>query len=301
MKTLYTSLFLLMVFKLSAFSQTVPNSSFENWVTTGNYSNPEFWSTPNNITSAIPIIGAPVVTKSSGGHTGSWSAKLENKNFIIYTIPGIMTLGTLSIDLANFEFGLTGGVPYNERPDVFRGFYKFSPQGGDTCAFLAIFYKHNTNGGQDTIGLAYFLDNTARTTWTEFETPIDWFTSDIPDTMNIIVSSAASFDASSGTVLYVDDLSFDYYTAIPETKVTDPIQIDYSRLSKNINVHLSLTGESKVSTRVVNLTGQTVRSLDFSLNGTKTVNIPMDDMPKGLYIVDVRAGENKMVRKIVLN
>lgn len=301
MKKIITLNLLILVLSFTAFSQTVPNAGFESWITPGNYSNPVSWDTPNSVTTAIPFIGAAVVTKSSGGHSGSWCARLENKNFIALTVPGIMTLGTLNIDLAAQTFSLEGGAPYNQRPDLFKGFYKYAPLGGDSCAFLALFYKHNPNGGKDTIGMAFYISSVAQTTWTPFESPVTWFTNDVPDTMNIIASAAASFTPAAGSVLYVDDLSFDFYSGVNNQKINAPISIDYSRFTKDITVSLDLPGESKVTARIVNLTGQTVRSMETTVNGQKIMTISMENQPKGLYIVDVQTDGTKKVKKIILN
>ncbi len=301
MNRILTFLILFTLISPAVIPQPVPNAGFENWVTPGSYSNPQDWDSPNAVTTAIPIIGGAVVTKSAGGHSGSWCAKLENKSFIVYTVPGVITLGTLSIDLVNFNFGLTGGVPFTDRPDVFKGFYKYSPQGGDTCAFLVIFYRHNVNGGQDTIGLGYFLDNTAKTTWTGFEAPIEWFSTEAPDTMNIIIAANASLSPSSGSALYVDDLSFDYYSGVSTIKPGIPLSVDFNRNTKAITVSMNLTEETQVITRVVNLVGQTVRFEETTVAGQKNVTLGMEDQPRGLYVVDVTAGNRKLVKKIVVN
>lgn len=59
----------------------IPNSGFETWTSTGNYSNPTDWDTPNEELMSIPFFGFSVVTKSTDHHgTGSYSAKLETKH-----------------------------------------------------------------------------------------------------------------------------------------------------------------------------------------------------------------------------
>lgn len=291
-----------LIFSLAGFSQSIPNAGFENWVTTGNYTDPTFWDTPNQQTNAIPLIGGPVVTKSSGGHSGSWCAKLENKSFIVYTVPGIMTLGQFNINLTTQDFSLSGGVPFNQRPEKFKGYYKFSPQGGDTCAMLAVFFKHNPGGWQDTIGVAYFLSNSTVSVWTEFEALVDWYSAEDPDTMNILVSSTADFSPTAGSVLYVDDLSFDYASRVETLGSTkDNISVKYNKASAQIHVQCDIPGVNSANISLLNITGQTLKVINAEISKGVAFTIPVHGLPKGIYLVKIQAGSGRFVKKVVIN
>lgn len=300
MKKIITLTFLVSL-SLSGFSQAIPNAGFENWVTSGTYTDPASWDTPNQQTTALPFIGAAVVTKSSGGHSGSWCAKLESKNFILYTVPGIMSLGQFNIDLAAQTFSLTGGVPFNQRPEKFKGFYKYTPQGGDSCAMGVVFYKHNPGGGQDTIGLAYFFDNSSVTTWTAFEAPVTWYSSEDPDTMNILVSTCSNTSPAAGSILYTDDFSFDYATDISTLKPEDQLIVKYNRNSKDIIIDCGLAFSGKIVARLINLTGQTVRKEESTIANQGNIKISAEGLPRGIYVVDLQTGNKKMMKKIVIN
>ena len=114
----------------------IPNASFENWTTVGNYTDPTGWDTPNQELMSIPFFGISGVTKSTDQHgTGSFSAKLETKHLTLppLDVPGFMTCGKLVIDINAGSFILSGGVPVVDVPTHLKGYYKYFPKGGDSC------------------------------------------------------------------------------------------------------------------------------------------------------------------------
>lgn len=251
----------------------------ETWITTGSYSNPQFWDTPNAETTAIPFVGASVVTKSGSAHSGSWCAKLENKSFIVATVPALMTLADFNVNISTFSFTMLGGIPYNQRPEKISGYYKFSPQGGDSCAMLALFYKHNPGGWQDTVGIAYFIDNNNVTQWTKFESYVDWSSADNPDTMNILIASTASFSATAGSVLYVDDLALDFSSGLSQPLFADVASLNYNSITGEIILE-SVAGQYGVM-NIFNSNGALVYSADISCSGDHRLQLPV--FTAGIY------------------
>lgn len=301
MKKYYFLASALIILVGSVFSQTIPNAGFENWITTGSYANPQFWDSPNAETAVIPIIGFSTVTKSTDAHSGSFSARLETKSLLGMPIPGMLTLGNLTINIASFNFTLTGGVPFNLRPEKLKGFYKYAPAGGDTMVVGVVFYKNNLSGGSDTIGVAYYLSNAAVSTWTAFETYVDWFTSETPDTMNIFSVSSASMQGNAGTVLMLDDLGFDYSApvATPQ-KSKETVVASYNPSGSLVQVYLTLPAEKMARISLVNLIGQSLKTVESEISTGSMVSIPVSDLPKGLYLVKVQAGTSQYVRKVVI-
>ena len=91
-------------------AQTIPNNDFETWINHGQYDDPQFWDTPNQEICFFPFY-IKVVTKSTEHHSGSYSAKLETKEIPIVniTVPGVITLGTLAINIADSTFSMLMG------------------------------------------------------------------------------------------------------------------------------------------------------------------------------------------------
>ncbi len=293
MRILFTLLASILVMNLQA--QQAPNSGMETW-TTGSFSNPEFWDTPNQETTSIPFVGAAVVTKSTGAHSGSWCAKLESKNFILVSVPGLMTLADFNVNTSTMEFSLTGGTPFTGRPEKFTGYYKYSPQGGDTCAIGAIFYKHNPGGWQDTIGIAFFLESNTVSSWTKFEAYVDWFTSEDPDTMNILASTAMGLETTAGSTLYIDDLEFDYSTGVTQAIFQDDAGIYYNGVTQTLVVSSAQSATGDLA--IYNAAG----SLIFSqyLSGTGDHEIRLGKMNPGIYLVRFNSNNEVITRKILL-
>jgi hypothetical protein len=123
MKVFLLHLFLLL-FASSLSSQEIPNHSFENWIDIGNYQNPEFWDTGN-----MSVFFNPVITtsKTTDSYSGTFAARMETKDFLTFTIPGLVTLCDFEIDIRNLEFSITGGTPFNLRPDKLNLYYKYTP------------------------------------------------------------------------------------------------------------------------------------------------------------------------------
>lgn len=293
MRSLLTILGCVLVISLQA--QQAPNSGMETW-TTGSFSNPQFWDTPNQETTAIPFVGSAVVTKSSGAHSGSWCAKLESKNFILFSVPGLMTLANFSVNTTTLEFSLTGGTPFTGRPEKFTGYYKYSPQGGDTCAIGAIFYKHNPGGWQDTIGLAFFLESNTVSNWTKFEAYVDWFTTEIPDTMNILVSTAMGLETTAGSTLFIDDLEFDYSTGVSQALFQEEAGLYYNGVTQTLLVGPVQSAKGDIA--IYNAAGSLIFSQDLYGSGDHEIHLGI--MDPGIYVVRYKSDTEVITRKIRL-
>ncbi|MCX6269955.1 MAG: PCMD domain-containing protein [Bacteroidetes bacterium] len=286
----------------SVFAQLQPpNSGFENWITSSNYVNPEFWDTPNTETAAIPIVGFSTVTKAGNAHTGQWCARLETKSLLGLSIPGLVTLGIFTINLSTLEYTLTGGTPFSGRPTSMKVYFKFTPAGGDTCLIGAIFKKHNdSTGNADTIGMAGALIFVAQSQWTLLECPVDFFTADNPDTLIIAALSSASINGTAGTTLFVDDFEMVYSgVGIPAQTEDSPLGLNYSQSSAAAQLTFNLSSEETVSAMVMDMTGRVILHIDYGRmkNGVKT--LLLNNLSHGIYMLQVTAGDKMLSRKIL--
>jgi hypothetical protein len=106
-----------------------------------------------------------------------------------------------------------------------KGYYKFSTQQGDSCAFFVYFTKWNsTLKKQDSIGGGGFM-GTPQSNYTYFEIPIDYTSTAAPDTAVIILLASASTTIDTrgvpGNTLIIDDLSFELTTGIDDPVFPD--------------------------------------------------------------------------------
>lgn len=205
MKNIFYTLFLI-VFCTTLYAQNdIPNAGFEEWEEEILYKDPLHWDTPNEISATF---GQQVVFRSDDAHTGTYSVKMETKSVLGFAAPGAITLGEFEVDFINQTASISGGVPLNKRPASLKGYYKTMPVEDDSTVALIYFYRYNEMEQQiDTIayGATFFADEQQE--WTEFTVPIEYQMEENPDTMNIIMVSAASYtDPKTGSILYVDDL-----------------------------------------------------------------------------------------------
>lgn len=292
------------ILAIHASGQTViPNAGFENWTTTGNYTNPTGWDTPNEELMAIPFFGFPVVTKSSDHQgSGNFSAKLETKHLTVppLDIPGFMTCGNLVVDIATASYVLSGGVPVVDQPTHLKGFYKFLPKGGDSCV-VGIGLTKWTGTTRDSIAYGYFSTKDTVTDWTPFSAWIDYDTVMTPDTMNIIAMSTAQEVMTPGTVLYIDNFYLDY-TVGTDKKVKTPAPDSYfDRETHRLLVFFDNHEPIPVSIRLYNMAGRSLFSVNKIMTESSRVVIPCTDFRQGVYLLEVIQGSLRHTRKFFIN
>lgn len=283
---------LLLVFFFRGISQEIPNGNFENWVKSGNYEDPLSWITPNMLLSALSV--SSVKKEINDVQSGVYSARLENVEIFggTFRAPGFMTLGMFSFDPGTFESRVFGGIPYTNRPKVFRGYYKYTPSVmGDTGMIAIVFFKFDTlTQTQDTIGGGTFKITGANNEWQKFSININYIKPDLPDSMNIVVLSSQSFQPPVGSVLLVDSFYFDHTGNIQKSDVPE---ISWYVSGNTVIVKNPLEDVSGWS--LYDFTGKLLMSGFIQENETLKLRIP----EKGLYII-ILENHSVLVREKLL-
>jgi hypothetical protein len=282
-------------------AQTIPNSGMETWINHGQYDDPQFWDTPNQEICFFPFY-TKVVTKNTSHQSGSFSAKLETQLIpvINITVPGVITLGTLSIDIIAGTYAINGGVPVSDMPTHLKGFYKFQPKGGDSCA-IGISLTKWANGSRDSIGIGYFSTHDTVASWTPFSAWIDYSTVTVPDTMNIIAISSAMYTPTAGTILYVDDLYLDYTTGMSEEDPGQGIEIYQDRELHELLVFYNFPASRQTSLRLYNMVGKKVLEIPTRPMDKERVKFNYADINPGLYILEIIHNNKRFCKKFILN
>ncbi len=285
---------------LSFFSRgqtPIPNNDFEQWNTFTNYADPVSWDTPNEEISAIPFFGTTLVTKSTDHYTGFYSVRLESKAiFLVGEIPGFLTCGTLTIDIASLSFEITGGAPVYDMPTHLKGYYRYFPMGGDSCAIGIGLFKTIDSIPYE-IGIGQFSTKDTVPDWTYFSAWIDynWFVQ--PDTMNIIALSSAQQDMTPGTVLYVDNLFLDYTVGINPVDPSAGINIYNDQETNRLLVFFEFEKREATRLRLYSITGQSLIDIpeDAIQNGKMVVQY--GHLRQGIYILEVIHDGKRFVKK----
>jgi hypothetical protein len=282
----------------SLFAQAIPNSDFEQWISYGSYSNPSYWDTPNEETTAIPFVGEAVVFKETSAQSGSFACRMEVKDIaLIGIVPGMSTLGNLAIDLTTLSGEITGGVPFTGNPYYLRGYYKYAPQGTDSCFVGIIFYKFQ-NGITDTIGAGYFSAKTAQTTWAPFEAIIEWENLVAPDTMNILCMASLSETATAGTKFWIDSLSFDYAVGTPELTESNTFNA-YLQPGNRLVISYNTPKMQNFDLRLSTLSGQTILSRSGHILEAGNLYFNLPHLATGIYVLSIETADDRYVKKLI--
>lgn len=186
----------------------VPNGDFESWPPANN-DNPEHWDSPNALTGGFPFF-LKTVEKTSDSHTGSWAASVTTGSILGETIPGVLSLGILDIDIENIENTEFIGLPFTDRPAALEGYFKYNTPGTDFGLIAVLLTKYNeATANKDSIALG-IKEFTSQTDYTNFAANMVYFSIEEPDSINIVILSSASPTLVPGSQLKIDDLSFDY-------------------------------------------------------------------------------------------
>lgn len=255
----------------------IPDGDFENW-TSGNGGIPSsgWWTTLND----LRLLGGPVtVEKSSDAHSGSFSAQLTTKDYGSILVPGLLLSG--DFNLAAGLNAISRGKPYTDRPERFKGWYKFEPVNGDSAAIAVQLMRWNsTTNVRDTVGEVGIVIRQAVNTWTEFDLPILYFNNDSPDSIIVVATSSAdgaNFNGQTGNRLWVDDFSLETATSTPEPEAR------WARVGMTVNQELLVEVDlPKVKMSLLSLSGQQLLQKNLASGRSK---FNLEAYPSGIYLL----------------
>jgi hypothetical protein len=290
-----------LVLTTSTSAQTViPNADFENWISHGSYEDPQSWDTPNEEAMSIPFFGVTVVSKNASHESGAYSAKLETKHMLLppMDIPGFMTLGKLHVNIDSGTYTITGGAPVIDMPTHLKGYYKYSPQGGDSCLIGIGLFK-TTAGVKDSVGFGYFSTKVPATDWTPFSAWIDYDTIIQPDTMNIIALSTAQEVMTPGTVLYVDDLWLDYTVGMENSDSRENVQFYQDKETERVLVFLDFPSPRITAAALFDMTGRKVLDVPARMIRKDRIVFSYSEFNGGVYILVISHGNKRVTKKFI--
>lgn len=286
MKRTFTLIIILSVLGCSTLTaQTViPNGGFESWV---NVNQATSWG-------SISMLGVNNLFQTTDVHSGTYAAMAKTTDTIIFAqpiiVPGVLTLG--SIDIVNQI--VTGGIVCTDKPDEFRGFFKYNPVGGDTLN-IVIFIWESVGGVKDTVATGVFDTTGVVSAYTAFTVVIDWDSGYIgtPDSLNVALTNSG-FAPHGNTVAYFDDLSLYFNSTGISVPLGDMMGEPYPNPSSSMISLLTLAG---TRLDVYNMTGQLMHTETAS---THQYSMNLGYLPKGMYFLRQTNGDNSVVSKFIL-
>ncbi len=258
MKNLLLTLgFVILCVGIMSAQTTIPNNDYENWEPNADFpdfNDPVDWGTSNYVIDLVlsEVEFNTVTQVGTDVYSGDYAAKATNVTQDVMgsptTLPGILTLGEFVIDVANSSGSIEGGLPFTDRPYYLKGYFKSAPQPGDSAMIAIGISKWNeTTDERDTIGWGVMYSSDVVDTWTEFEIPIEWTSTENPDSLNIVISASNLIENDvfiEGSSITVDSVWLDYTEPeglyITSVETLDDIIVDYGTAFGDITLPDSL-------------------------------------------------------------
>lgn len=263
-------------FRLTTFAvehKKVRNASFER-SETQSVEHPQGWLTTDVI--YFEWFGIeldqPAVLASTDRKEGGFALQCSNRVFGGSEMaPGVAITGE------DFEGLERPSFSVNKRWNYIEGWWKYSSD-NDTARISVMLFKNGVliGGFQDSLLFE-------RTDWDYFAIPLQYATSDVPDSATVIVSSAnLNGPVGQNATLLVDELSFTDVASV-ERIMLQNLKIGPVPVTDQLNIASddALTGTATV----VNAMGQEAATTVFT--GINAITIPVSGLQPGIYFLRV--------------
>lgn len=285
-------------------AQGLPNYDFEEWETVGSFNNPKYWSTSNY--SVFSVVSFNTVSQETGDvYSGNSCVRLETIGKVIdgelVKVAGLITLGTFEVNLGTREAVVKGGIPYTYHPTIFSGYYKYSTPEVDSCIMGIYLTKYNSSQNKrDTVGQGIFTSGITDE-WEFFETEIKYFSSESPDSMNILILSSDTSLFVEGSTLLIDNLYIDEPVSINDYNHDDlksKIFIYPNPAKEFIYIDLAENKLQNCAVKLFDLKGSIV--IESVLRSDKN-KINVSSLSPGIYFIEISNGLQKFSTSIIIN
>lgn len=304
-KTIY--IFMGLLFSITAYTQQlqIPNSNFENWENSGTATEePIHWNslkTADNLASL-----APKVLFQDAGRSGNYGIKLVVSDEVFgIQANGIITTGRVHADM-NPENGYVytdvndaqWNVPFTYRPDSIIGWYKYAPSTGDRGSIEVVLHTgtHAQLPADQTtldneVGRAKMWIESAKSNWTRFSIPFEYYKTGQPDYLLAVFTSGDSTASISGSTLWLDDIQLVYNDSTAH--VTENPLSETTVFYAQGNLHFRMNSYQHASYKVYNLSGKLIQQ-DKVEPTVKFLN------NKGFYFITIEQNNHQITKKIVV-
>jgi len=154
---------------------------------------------------------------------------------------------------------------------------------GDSCQ---IEFDLRAAGG-DTIAKALFKTGTTLNAYTRFSAPINYFSSEVPDTSLWLISSSNGFNAIPNSTLYIDDIGVVAHTGINEVSIDDIISI-----SPNPSRDFVTVKNDKLISGELIFYDETGKRFSQHPIKNRQEEIDVSQFPEGIYLVQLKDEKN---------
>ncbi len=289
------------------FTQQLENSGFEQWENVGTgEEEPVSWSsTKTSDNNSLNGLAPQVINRTTDSHSGTYAAKLTNKNvpFVNIVANGILTNGIIHTTTNPQDSYVYSDVnssdhnlPFTSYPDSITGWYKYNPQGNDIGNIQVLIHgsygQLPINASTSIIALADF-DFSASSNWTRFSTPFNYYpTINNPAYILCNISAGDSTQAVDNSELIIDDLELIYNTTTISNDNT------YSCVAQYINEQIHVLNLKKeMNFLIYNIQGQLFKEGKVG-SFNQSINICLN---AGIYFICLNDKDDFQTVKLIVN
>ena len=292
MKNYLFSLLSMLLSASAGFTQ-IPNNGFESWTNMGSYSNPDNWSTLNNMTAPL---GVYTCTKGTPGNPGTAYIKLTSKSVTgMGVVPGIAICGTLD----SLTMQPLGGFPFTNRPANLTGSWQHMIF-GSSQGYIDVVMTYWDAGAQTRMPVAsahYVLTGMAMS-WANFTIPITYVSNNSPDSCMIVLSASGS-SPSANDYLWVDNLNFSgTVSGIAETLTLSALQISPNPAHDFLTLDLTRITAQQLTVDIYAVSGKMLIRKTELVSGEKNI-LDISELPSGSYLLKLSTETNELTRTFI--
>jgi len=272
----------------------IPNPGFESW----SNNEPVGWNTINQ--TILGTVFNPVTRDMQNPQEGLSSVKLETitKDILFIgpiTMPGILTLGEIILDIQNMTGTVEGGIPISGFPDALKGWFRYLPAQDDS-AIIGLGLTRWNGQSRDTVAYSYFTPGGQNPDWQQFTLPITYLLPFEPDTMNLIFVSSNLLSGTfiSGSRLWIDNLWIEYNPA-SVNRIQDESTISIATHDNGKSLIVNTNGNHG-ELLIVNINGGSVFAKSVNNNSdNQQINLPA--LSPGIYLAHFTLGNGKIKKQ----
>jgi photosystem II stability/assembly factor-like uncharacterized protein len=279
--------------RLSGTAQTLPNYDFEDWTSTSLYDLIS-WYNGYNGPYNTDTLHRPV-KRTTDAISGQYAVKLQT-----YMTPTDTLTGRISVGDGPFsKFAVSA------RHEALNGYFKYSPENGDTMSIVIQMFA-----GGVPVGWGTYSTNATIPGYTAFMADIVYGSpSDIPDSASLSIQTYKN-KPQGNSVLIVDNISFDGLLAYMEEDpyvqaqaVDMDLRVFPNPMSSMATIEFTLGVCEEVNVRLFDISGRpcmVVANGTFE-EGKHQLVLDASGLSDGFYFCVVNAGTEQHTFKIIVN
>lgn len=253
------------------------------------------WASSN---AATTIVNDFCCERTTDCHGGSYAAHLETKS--VFSVPAAGNLFTGVFVADGFNSQALRGVPFTDKPESIRGYFKYSPASydngsatvPDTCAIYAIL-SYWDGAQRVEIARAEMYSSNTVSTYTLFDLDFNYVSSNTPDTIAVVFASSKYgdlFQGGIGSKLLIDDVELVYPVGYAEENSFDRVWAD----GDFWNFRFRTNTEKNI--QIFDAAGRIVVSATSS---DELFYVSSQGIPKGVYIYKIAEGNKTYSGKLI--